>query len=252
MERLVGYRRIFSELSDAEHAARPYLELTADPAAYAELHLDLSAAARPSDYAILFHLNKIVNRGTETKVFDLGGCVGNLYYSYLGYLDHPERLNWVVNDLPEILKHGERIARERPAARIQFSSSLDLMEDCEVLLVSGALHYFRESLREMLERLSARPKHILINRTPLTDSPRCATVQDANGFLMPCWLWNRRDLIEGLRTLGYEVVDEWDVPELSLKIPFCPDRSVSAYSGLYLHRPTTPEVGCQGTSDKDG
>ena len=234
MDWIFGYRRVYSKLSDAEGAAAPYLALTTNPTAYVDLHLDLSAAARPSDYAVLFHLNKIVNKNTETKVFDLGGCAGNLYDSYSAYLDHPERLTWVVNDLPEILAEAERLRGDTKPPRLRFTNSMEEIADCDVLLVSGALHYFSTPLREMLERRSARPSHILINRTPLTDAAECATVQDANGFLMACRLWNRLKLIEDLRSIGYEKRDEWKAPELSLRIPLHPESSVSEYSGLYF------------------
>ena len=236
MEGLVGYRRIFSDLAEAERAARPFLGPRPVANEYAELHMDLSASARPSDYPVLFHLNKILNLKPETRVFDLGGCVGNLFYSYANYLDHPERLNWIVNDLPDLLAEGERIALRRTESRLKFSAGLEGLANCDVLLVSGSLHYFPEPLRAMLERYSARPQHIFINRTPLTNARECATVQDANGFLMPCRLWNRRELIADLKGLGYEKVDEWKVSDLSLKIPFYPDFSISEYTGLYLRR----------------
>ena len=233
-ETILGYRRVYSELSEAERAASPFLALTCNPSAYVDLHLDLSASARPSDYAVLFHLNKIVNKSSETKVFDLGGCAGNLYDSYSAYLDHPERLTWVVNDLPEILAQAEQLRGDRKPPRLRFTESLKEVADCEVLLISGALHYFSEPLSEILRRQSARPERILINRTPLTEGATCATVQDANGFLMPCRLWNRLDLIEDLRSIGYEKLDEWKAPELSLRIPLHPESSIAEYSGLYF------------------
>ena len=238
-EALAGYRRVFPTLAEAGAVAARYAGPGYDDPEYLDLHLDLAKSARPSDYPVLFHLNRIV--GGETTVFDLGGCVGNLFYGYRGYLDRPGELRWTVYDLPATLESGRRIALERGETRLRFTGDLADADGVDVLLVSGALHYFEFTLHGFLESLSRKPRHILINRTPLTDDAPCATVQDANGYIVPCRLINATGLIDDLRSLGYALVDRWTVPELSVNIPFFPDRSVREYSGFYLRE--RPEGG---------
>jgi hypothetical protein len=42
--------------------------------------------------------------------------------------------------------------------------------------------------------------------------------------------------LESTASLGYKVIDAWEVPGLSCLVPFHPERSVATYSGLYLRR----------------
>jgi hypothetical protein len=57
------------------------------------------------------------------------------------------------------------------------------------------------------------------------------------------FLYNRDDLIQGFESLGYELIDSWQIAESvhSVMVPFYPDRSVTAYSGLFLRLWRAPE-----------
>jgi len=113
-----------------------------------------------------------------------------------------------------------------------------------VLIISGALHYF-QPLADLVGDLSRKPRSILINRTPLTDGPSVAVVQDAGRFRVACMLYNRDRLVADLEGLGYVLVDAWKATELSLAVPGDPDRRVDAYSGLFFELSSPPPEDAQ-------
>ena len=143
-------------------------------------------------------------------------------------------LHWTVFDLPEMCAIGRDIAEGKNEERLRFVTSLEELSEADIFIASGSLHYFDEPLSDLLTRLPKRPAHVIINRTPLTDSKPTAVVQDAGTYLVACKLYNRQDVISPLERLGYQVVDSWTIPEMSVRIPCHPELSVPAYSGYYL------------------
>ena len=128
----------------------------------------------------------------------------------------------------------EILAKQRSETRINFTDDAHGASGHQVLLISGSLHYFDFTLAEYLGGLEKRPEHVFINRTPLVDAPAAATVQYTHGTMVACKLLNRMDLVEGMKLLDYELVDSWDAPEFSIKLPYDPAYWVKEYSGLYF------------------
>lgn len=233
----VGYRRPFASLSEAKAALAAYgpAEATGHEApANVRHHLELSEAARPSDYAAMFHMSSLLPQ--LATVFDLGGNAGNLFYCYNRYLRFREDLTWTVLDLPGNMEAGEEIAKERDVRALRFTTGWKEAAGVDLLLVSGSLHYLAKPLPEMIAELAVKPAHILLNRTPLVEGTQTAAVQVASGFRLACMLYNRPQLLSGLEALGYVVVDEWKAAELSMEIPGYPEYAVPAYSGAFLRR----------------
>lgn len=115
-------------------------------------HLALAEDARPSDYSVMFHLERMLP-GVK-RLVDLGGNVGNLFYCYSRYLNLPESFRWVV-EIASVVEAGAALASKHGEQRLQFVGSLEDAaaegQDADtVLLVSGALHYFETPLGEML------------------------------------------------------------------------------------------------------
>jgi putative methyltransferase (TIGR04325 family) len=235
---LVGYQRPFSSLEEADSAVSRYALGGHEHPQNVKNHLGMYSTARPSDYAALFYIRPILPG--ITKVFDLGGNAGNLFYSYSNYLDWPDGLTWQVLDLPGNMAAGEAIAKERGAHQLQFTGNWSEADGADLLIVSGSLHYLHRPLAEMIGELNERPAYILINRTPMTDSSPVATIQDLGIFRIACMLHNKAQVIRELERLDYVVVDEWKAPELSLEIPGYPEHSVSAYTGMFLRRKDVP------------
>lgn len=227
-----GYHRPFPSLADAQAALAGFDAEGHSNPDNAHLHLMLSAKPRPSDYPALFYIGSILPE--LTSVFDLGGNVGNLYYCYAEHLSFAPSLVWTVYDVPKMLALGQELAAVRKDARLRFTDSWHAAEAVDLFIASGSLHYFDQPLPTLLKLLKTKPKYVLVNRTPLLEEGRTATVQDAGSFLVACNLYGKNEVLRGFESAGYKVTGSWGVDELSLVIPGYPDLSVPAYTGMFF------------------
>jgi len=229
---LTGYRRPFASLAhakDALGAADNRGHLSPDNI---NVHLNLAEHPRPSDYAAFFYLAP--HAPHMRRLFDIGGSVGNLFYYYTRYLRlHPDA-EWLTMDLPEVVEVGRRIAEQRNASRLRFTTDFDDAEGSDLMIASGSLHYFSEPLPVMISRLRRRPRHVLVNRTPMTGRTDFATTQDARTYRVACMVYNRAHFIKLFEDIGYRLVGQWEAPELSINIPLHPRHSVKAYTGMFF------------------
>lgn len=229
---MTGYNRPFATLREAE-------AFIADHDGGGHSHpfcainlMHRVARAEPSDYPAMFFLQPLVP--TVRTIFDFGGSVGNLFYCYSRYLKLPSDLRWTVFDVAENVELGSQIAAEAGEHRLNFTTSLREGEGADVFIATGAAHYFEKQLGDILAEFQHKPRYVLVNRTPLTDGPPFATVQDAGRYRVACILHHHAEFIRRFELAGYELVDEWRAVERSLLIPAYPDRSVGAYSGMFF------------------
>jgi putative methyltransferase (TIGR04325 family) len=206
-----------------------------------DIHMGLMEKLRPSDPNVLKHLNVIASRGCMS-VLDFGGNVGNVYYSYRPHLPGAAQLDWTVVDLAAVTSVGARLARERNVAELRFKNSLqEATGNFDVLLASGSLHYWEESIASWLKSLPQLPPHVIVNRSPVHEShPTFITVQQTKTYAVPCVVHNRSELVDAFAQHGYSLVDAWAAPELSLTFTFFPALSVPQYSGFYFRRDKSP------------
>lgn len=228
----LGYLNVFDDLNAAKEATRGY-------SIGGHTHIDNATHhtvfdIRTSDYAALFHLQGLLNK--STRVFDLGGSVGNMFYLYDAKLHFPQGLSWIVYDIEEVINLGVKLAVERGEQRLTFTNTFADAAGSDILLASGSLHYFEKPLYQMIEELPNKPAHVLINRTPLISGPTKATVQDGGSYRVECMLFNHDETIMGFESAGYELVDHWDCPELSLMIIGRPEASAAPYTGMYFRK----------------
>lgn len=228
---ILGYHRLFDNLAEAVAAAAPYADKGHNNPGATSLHMSLSLAPRPSDYAALFHIQRLLPGCS--RVFDLGGNMGNLFYCYDRYLHFPQSLTWQVYELPDVISLGQKFALERNEKRLHFTQNWMDASGAGLLLASGSLHYF-EGIDQMVAKLKDKPLHVLINRSPLIEGPTKATVQDGGHWRVGCILYNRAQLIAAFEAIGYELIDQWKAAELSLILPGQPEFSAAPYSGLYF------------------
>lgn len=226
----LGYRRSFRTLREAERAVEPYAKGGHENPVNVAWHLDNLAAT--SDYAAFYYLRDRVPH--VQRIFDLGGNVGNLYYRYRNYLPLRDDVTWTVHDLPENNSRGKALATSENVKGLEFTDDFGKASGVDLFIASGSLHYFETPLPELVEKLGRRPKYILINRTPMTDGPDFAVIQDVGKIRVACMLYNRAKLIADFRRLGYEVHGEWWVPEHGIPVLDRPSSSVRAYAGLWL------------------
>ncbi len=199
---------------------------------------------RPSDYAALFWMKSVIEE--SSSVFDLGGNIGLAYYAFRRYLNYPSNLRWTVCDLPEIVQAGRDLARERNVTGLAFTEDFCDAEGADILLTTGTLQYMQTPLSEILSPLGSKPKHLLVNRTPLYEGDTFHTVQYLPPMSLIYRVFNREVFIDSILALGYELVDSWDIAEPSCGrcvIPFHPDRAIHAYTGLYFKLNLGPTAG---------
>jgi putative methyltransferase (TIGR04325 family) len=200
------------------------------------LYVDRLDFVKPSDYAIFYWLGPLL---TEFRsVFDFGGNVGWSYYAFQKYLRYFPELTWMICDLPAVVEAGRSLAVERNASHLTFTKELRHAERFDVLLTSGTLQYVEQELPDLLAPLSHKPRHLLINRVPLSDRPTYFTVQDIGPARCPYRISNQAEFLGSLQRLGYALIDAWRCPESSCRILFHPARNLHHYTGMYLRRAT--------------
>jgi putative methyltransferase (TIGR04325 family) len=230
----LGFRRAFASFAAAQACASKYIRSGHEHPDEIRFHTSIADTVRESDYPVLFYLARLASE--LGCVFDLGGSVGNLFYSYQSMLDFPATLVWTVYDLPVHRPLVQELALKRAETRIHFASTIAEASGCDVFIASGSLHYFEEPLHEILHPLEHRPKHVFANRLPCSTGADLITVQDNRTYLVPCKLHSRTTLITGMQSLGYELRSEWPVHERRLRVPTYPDLSARTYSGFYFRK----------------
>ena len=211
-------------------------------------HADLarSYAAQPclsldsSEYPLLYHLDRILKNNDNCTVLDFGGNVGVHYLRFSERLDL-RNTRWIVCDVPAITKAGRALCDG--ISNVAFVNDIDEADirSIDIFFASDSLQYV-ESCDLLLPRLiecGLRPRHILIDQLPLYDGPRFVTLQNGGPVAYPQYVFNRQAYLNGIANLGYELVDSWDCQNFSCNVPFHPEKSVRAYSGLYFR--TLPE-----------
>jgi putative methyltransferase (TIGR04325 family) len=230
----LGFRRAFPSFAAAQASASKYIQSGHEHPDEIRFHTSISDTVRESDYPVLFHLAPLISE--LRHVFDFGGNIGNLFYSYQRKLNFGPALLWTVYDLPVKKPLGENLALQRAETRVRFTNDLTAASGADVFIASGSLHYFEEPLHEILASLHVPPRHVFVNRTPFSNGPDLITVQDNRSYLVPCKLHSRTLLVTGMEALGYELRSEWPIHERRLLIPTHPDLCARNYSGFYFVR----------------
>jgi putative methyltransferase (TIGR04325 family) len=232
---LLGFRRTFSTFKEAEQAAKRYIPSGHEHRDNILMHSRLVERARESDYPVFYYWSKLEN--PPRRILDLGGNMGNIFYTYQNYLQFPEDTEWSILDLQEVRAAGERVAADKSESRIRYVDSIESSGEIDLFLSSGSLHYFDEPLAGLLGRLPGLPRYVIINRVPVCEGQQIYTVQDSRSFLIPCKIRNRTQLVAEMQELGYELEAFWDAHQLSLRVPLYPDSSAHTYSGfLFRHK----------------
>jgi putative methyltransferase (TIGR04325 family) len=185
----------------------------------------------PSDYPIMFWLQKLLP--ACQLLFDLGGGVGISYFGYRKFLQYPAPMTWLVAELPAAVAVGVQIARHESATTLRFTTTLEELPQADILLAAGCLQLIEKPF-ELLSSVPSLPPHILINKVPLRDLPAAVTLHNTGAAFCAYHLFNRAQFVGAFKAFGYELRDEWAVPELSAHIPYFPDHSIPAYSGFYF------------------
>lgn len=238
--KIAPYRAIYPTVEDAWRAAGKRRHAGHEHPDAVDRHVELSANLLPSDYAVLYWMNRIPG---SLRVFDFGGNMGNVFYTSINYLD-PARVSWTVYDLPAVIEKARRLAEQRTGPKPQFSTAVAEAKDHNLLLVSGSYHYWEKSTVEFIDQFATRPEHVIINRSPFYESQTepVVAMQSTMSFAFPIIIRPVQELIKGFADRGYKLVDRWTAAEYGHVMPFFPDQSIRRYSGLYFRLETAPQA----------
>lgn len=230
------FRGVFDTFEAAERSAPASRPLGYDNADAAGMYLDRTRKTYPTDYPVLFWLQKLLADGCGT-IFDLGGHVGVSYYAYRKYLASTAPRQWLVHDVPAVMAEGRRLATQKDVdGRLAFSDRFDGADGVDILMAMGSLQYLPDTLPARLERLAVPPPHVIINLMPLHERHSYFTLQSIGTAFCPYRITAVGEFLRGYEELGYRMVDSWENPDKNCRIPFHPDRSLDRYHGFYFKR----------------
>jgi putative methyltransferase (TIGR04325 family) len=226
-----AYRGVYGSFTEAR-AAAPGAKLGFNHVELTNIYDNRMGKAFSSDYPALFWLGKLL--GEASSLFDWGGHVGVSYYTYRRYLKLPESFRWLVCEVPEIAKAGAELAQKNGEHQLAFTTEPTDASGFDILMAAGSLQFLESPLASDLARLQRKPKHLLINKLPLYDGEQFVTLQNTIHSYNPYKVQNRAEFVDSVLGSGYELVDEWDTPDMTCHIPLHPEHSISAYSGFYF------------------
>lgn len=219
------FRGAFPSYEAALSAVRPGALAGYDHDGVSEVHEEKMQQVRVWDYPLLYWLARLA----PSCVVDAGGHTGVKYRAFARHLDL-DCIDWVVFDLPAIVRAGR--AKARPEDRTL--SFVDRIEDApaaDVLLASGLLQYVNTPLAELVRRMRALPEHILLNKVATRDGPAVVTLENFGLAEIPYQVRRRDEVPTALAELGYDIIDEWVIPSLAHVIPTHPELGRSTSRG---------------------
>jgi len=198
----------------------------------ARMHLPHLLRVQPSDYPVMFHVSRLLPECRT--IFDLGGNIGLQFYAFQARFTFRPDLEWRVCELPEIIIVGEEVRAERKDMRLTFTTEFSDCDGSDILLCGGSLQYIEEPLWERLMRLTTRPRHIILNRTPFTARKRFVSMQNLGPVFCPNLFYNEEEFLERMGEIGYQLRDSWPTLERGVNLHSHPELSEPHKKGLYL------------------
>lgn len=167
-------------------------------------------------------------------IVDLGGHVGLSYYAFGEALSLGDaRVRWTVVDVAAIVEAGARLAADRGVMNLAFEQRLHDVDETDVLLAAGSLQYLDDDLGTLLRSMRALPRHVILNKTPLTDGEAYVTVQNIGVAYCPYHVRRRADVASQMQALGYTLVRRWTNAGLSCVPHDRPEVGVVGYDGAW-------------------
>ena len=132
-------------------------------------------------------------------VADFGGSLGSTYLQHRSAIPVNIKLRWNVVELPHFVKCGRENYTTDQLAFYDTLEECEAAENPDVILLSSVLHYLPDPHAFMRSLLKLKARFILIDKTPLFDSPDRLTVQNVPSSIYkasyPAWFLNASRLL---------------------------------------------------------
>lgn len=153
----VRFRGAFASFDEAVAHVRPGLLAGYDHDRVVPVSREVIQQVPLWDYPILYWLKRLTPE--ITRLVDAGGHIGVKYRAFGPHLDL-DCIDWIVYDLPALVKAGR--AQARPQDRtLSFVERIEEAPAADVLLASGLMPYLDEPLVYLVRRLRVPRRHIL-------------------------------------------------------------------------------------------
>lgn len=225
---------VYSSYEEALAHIPPARRAGWDNAEAASIWLDRPDPVGPSTYPLFFWLTQIVRQ--DATLLDYGGSIGLTYYGFRRLASLPAGLRWVVVEVPRMAEQGKAMAARHSACGLEFITDIAAAPSADILISAGALQYMQRSVPGLFEMIPSRPRHVILNKLPLTSSGSYWTLQNFGPAVSPYRIFNRDTFMGYFADAGYAVRDEWPVTDLSCDIPFYRRHNVPQFTGMYLER----------------
>jgi len=202
-----------------------------DNADVVDVSYDAMCALNPWDYPVLYWLRRLA---PETRrLLDAGGHMGTKHRAFRKHLDLENGLEWVIYDVPAVVRAGRERAHELGLDALSFVDRLEQAGDVDVMLASGVLQYIDRSFPDFMGELPHLPKHLILNKVATRDGPTVVTLQNLGVADVPYQIRDYKEFLAELDGLGYDVIDDWKIPAFSHAISTHLELGASTSRGLY-------------------
>ena len=147
-----------------------------------------------------------------SRIVDAGGHMGTKFRAFRNHLKLRPGCEWIVYDVPAIVKAGRERAEKDGLTGLSFTDDLASVQQVEIFLASGLLQYLDIPFPELIGKLQEKPRHILINKLAVRDGETVVTLENFGKALVPYQVRARKPFFDDIEKMGYRVVDRVDNP----------------------------------------
>lgn len=223
---------------EAENAVSPSMLVGYNHDEIAEVSFEKMCEIAPWDYPVLFWLERLLTDGC--RVLDAGGHMGTKFRAFSQPLRLNERrVDWVVYDLPAIVRAGRSRAQADGLRELSFIEKVSDAGHTDITLASGLLQYLDISFSDFLRQMPALPGRLIVNKVAVWGRKSAFTLENFGSAYVPYQIRNQQDFLSEIELLGYQIEDRWTIPSLSHKIPTHPHLGRTQSVGFYLELNST-------------
>jgi len=227
------FRGAFGSYHEAMASVRPWFLAGYDNDAVVDNGLEGMSRILPSDARVLIHLERLL---PDVKcILDAGGNTGAKYRAFRDQLlDLNNNVSWIIWDTPAAVRAGRKRAVTDGLTALSFVDDVAEAPPADLVLCSGLLQYLDIPFADLIGRLVKKPPHLILNKVATRNGSTVVTLERLRDTAeVPYQIRNCEEFVETLDALGYDIVDEWVLPEFSHVISDAPQLGASTCRGYY-------------------